>query len=243
LLFSARSFRRLQEAISWGRWDEVLRKLASLRNRIPPDAAAFYEAQALAGLGRTDEGLRVWARFSGAPQLPDWMHWARLSEIYATAQDREAALAALERAAVLAPENPVVLLSLARTVLLFHKDTCRARVLLNAARSHELSDVMVSMLAMVEGMLGVEEGRAHEAIGRLEDSLTGITPLAHNPATGPGIANIHAYLALAHAAVRDLKSAEEHFRLAEPRLRALRQKEMLSRCHDILGLPAGCAKT
>jgi hypothetical protein len=50
-------------------------------------------------------------------------------------------------------------------------------------------------------------------------------------------AKIHAYLALAHAARLDRETAVRYFRLAEPRMKALRQVELLSRCQKALGLP------
>jgi tetratricopeptide (TPR) repeat protein len=231
-----RRYNRLVEAASWGRWDEVLERLHALGSRVPPREAAARKAQALAGLGRIDEGLRVWAQFSDGSQVPYWMYLVRLSDLYSTARDRESAVAAIEKAAEVAPENPVVLLELAGVLLIFRNDKSRAGVLLNRVRSHKLSDAMVPMLAMVEGVLAIEEGRALDGISRLEESLAGLT-IIHNPLVGPVVAKIHAYLALAHAARRDLEAARQHFCLAEPRLRALREDELLLRCQEAIGLP------
>jgi hypothetical protein len=110
--------------------------------------------------------------------------------------------------------------------------------LLERVRCHALSDVVVAVLANVEGMLAVEEGHAHEAIGRLEQSLNGFKTI-RTPVVGTVNAQTHGYLALAHAVCGDHEAAARHFRLAEPRLRALRQDDLLARCRQTIRLPMG----
>ena len=53
--------------------------------------------------------------------------------------------------------------------------------------------------------------------------------------TGVLIDRIHAYLTLACAATGDLPAAEEHFRIAEPRLRAFETTDLIERCQAALG--------
>jgi hypothetical protein len=60
LFGASQAYRRLIESVCWGRWEEVLQQLPSLRGKLPPHEAAMREAQALAGLGRLDEGLQLW---------------------------------------------------------------------------------------------------------------------------------------------------------------------------------------
>ncbi len=76
-------FRRLREAVSWGRWDEVLRSADRVGPRIPADYLTFEKAKAMAGLGRLDEALAIIETFGDGGANPDWMYWSRLASIYA----------------------------------------------------------------------------------------------------------------------------------------------------------------
>ena len=60
-------------------------------------------------------------------------------------------------------------------------------------------------------------------------------PFLGNPMMRAAVDITHALLALAHAASGDHEAAARHFRLAEPRLRALRYDDLLARC-DKAGL-------
>lgn len=233
------SYRRLTEAASWGRWDEVLKRLATLRDRLPPHEFAVREAQALAGLGRLQEGLQILTPFADGSQVPQWMYWSRLAEVYGAARDHESALDSAERAATLAPENAAVLLGLANRLLIHHRDTHRARLLIERARSHKLSDITIPLATVIEGVVAHEEGREQEAIRRLEDALSGLKRFPGVMALAGAVSTqIWTYLALAYASSGDKVTALRCFRTAEPRLRALRHDELLSRCQEALGLRA-----
>ena len=52
---------------------------------------------------------------------------------------------------------------------------------------------------------------------------------------GSAVDRIHVYLALACAATGDHHAAEEHYRLAEPRLLALNATDLLDRCRTVIG--------
>ncbi|MCR4410960.1 MAG: hypothetical protein NUV77_00880 [Thermoguttaceae bacterium] len=232
----ARKYNELIEQVAWGRWEETLRLLPAIRSKIPPQEAAVREAQALAGLGRLDEGLAVLQPFAGGNRIPEWMYWGLVADVYLTAQQTDRALEAEERAAALAPDNPTVLVGLALTVLRFRRDTARARALLQEAKKHQISDVLAPFLEMTEGILAFEEGHAHQAVERLEKALAAATRFVHaSPLVGAMIDRMHTYLALAYAGTRDYAAAQRHFAIAEPRLRALRSDDLLRRCRQVLG--------
>jgi hypothetical protein len=172
----SRSYTQMIEAVSWGRWNEVLQRLTALRGRIPPIESAVREAQALAGLGHLQEGLRVLSPFADGSQIPEWMYWSRLAEVCNAAHHRDQAMAAIEKAAELAPDNAVVLLDFANQLLGYRRDASRAKLLINRVRTHKISDMLHPLLTMTDGMLELEENRPRKAVQCLEKSLTELNP-------------------------------------------------------------------
>jgi tetratricopeptide (TPR) repeat protein len=236
----SRRYHRLIEAAAWCRWEEVLALLPAIRHRLPPEEAAFREAGALAGLGRLDEALALLEPFRDGRRMPAWLYWGRLPEVYRAAGQADQCLTAAETAAELAPENPTILLDLAANLLRYRRDTRRARDLLKRARGHALSDMVQLFVKRAEGVLALEEGRADEAARRLEEVQEGFRGFRHaSPLIGVVVDSNHAYLALANAALGLTDAAERHFRLAEPRLRALKAEDLLERCRQALGRRPG----
>lgn len=227
------------EAASWGRWEEVLQRLATLRWQIPAHEVAVRKAQALAGLGRLEEGLRVLEPFATSRRVPEWLYWARLMPVYNAAQQWDMSLTVMEKAFELAPDNPTALLDMAYMLLRERRDVVRARHLLDQARRHVLNEVTGAGLAKAEGMLALEEGRASVAIDWLEKAKRELLPLyAANPLVRANFDQIDAYLALAYAACGDAQAATDHFLQAEPRLRALGCEPLLRRCEQVVQIPS-----
>src|SRR5262249_5088652 len=100
-----------------------------------------FRAVALAGLGDLAAGLQEAERMEEKEILPLWLYWMVLSDVYSAARDEAKALAAATRAVEEAPENSTLLLSLALRVVLYSRDTRRARELLEEASRHALADV------------------------------------------------------------------------------------------------------
>jgi tetratricopeptide (TPR) repeat protein len=200
----------------------------------------FRQAQALAGLGQLDEGLAVFEPLAGGKQIPIWLYWSRVAGVYAAAQRTEDRLAAMEKAAESAPDNATVLVDLALVVLRFRRDTAGARQLLDRAKSHALSDIVISFVNLVEGIMAFEEGKAEQAVQLLNEAFASQSRLS-SPAAGPVVDIIHSYLALAHAALGDEPAAIAHFGQAKPRLVALKIMDLLERCEKAVPLPPDTA--
>lgn len=228
-------YNRLIEAIAWGRWAEALERLPAVRAGLPAEEAAFREGQALAGLGRLDEALRVVRPFSDGQRIPEWMYWSRLPDLYSAAGQPDRIIVSLERAESLAPKNATVLLDLALAVLRYRRDADRGRVLIDRAKSHAISDVLAVFVELAEGMWSLEVGNATEAKRRLEQSRQGQERFRNaSPLIGAALARTDAYLALAESALGDRNAAKRHFRQAEPRLRALKSLDLIERCERAL---------
>jgi tetratricopeptide (TPR) repeat protein len=197
---------------------------------------AFREAQALAGLGRFEEAMDIVRPFSRGKRMPEWLYWARMAIVYWATGEFGQVIAVSEKAAQLAPENPVVLIDLAAVLLRYQRDTVRARELLNRAQQHAISDAAAPFVVMVQGMLALEEGKIQPAIDQLEESQRMMEKFRHaTPIIGSVVDRSHAYLALAYAKLGDKETAIRHYRQAEPRMRALMADDLLRRCEMAIG--------
>jgi tetratricopeptide (TPR) repeat protein len=236
LLSPSRKFERAMAYNAWGRWAEMLAALKSVRALVPAPQYAFFEAKALAGLGQLDEALETVRPYADDPGTPAWLYWGQLADVFHVAKFGDRAIECGEKAVEHAPNNPTVLIDLAMTLLRYRRDTARARPLLERARAHEISDLLAPFVLMAEGVLALEENRPERARELLEESARRAEPLLHTTALmGSAIDRIHTYLTLACAATGDLAAAEEHYRIAEPRLRAFDTTDLIDRCQAALG--------
>jgi tetratricopeptide (TPR) repeat protein len=236
LLNPGRKFERAMAYAAWARWDELLAALPAVRTVVPAPQYAYYTAKALAGLGRLDEALATLQPFAADPATPAWLYWNHLAEVFQAARLGDRAIECGEKSVEHAPDNPTMLVDLALALLRHRRDAARARPLLERARSHEISDLLLPFLLMAEGVLALEENRPEKARELLDDAARRAEPLRHTTALmGTAIDGIHTYLCLACAATSDPVSAQRHFRIAEPRLRAFRAQDLLEQCRAAVG--------
>jgi tetratricopeptide (TPR) repeat protein len=239
LLFRGASgrYRRLMDAVAWGKWDEVLRLTDAAVGKLPAEELAFQKAKALAGLGRVDEGLRLVEQFADGKKMPLSTYWSRLAGVYTTAKRRDDSKAAMEKALECSPENATLLLDMAESEVWLRHNPKRARELLTRARSHAISDLLQPFVINTEGLINLEEGRARDARHLLEQAFEKARVFRHaSPLMEARLDRMHVPLVLACAAEGDLESAERHWRIAKPRLVALKLDDDLSRCEKALGL-------
>lgn len=232
----ARRYDRLMEAIAWARWDEALRRLPRLRRTVPPLEYAFREAQALGGMGRLDEALEGVSAFADDSVVPEWLYWGRLAEVYSAAGRFDEAVECKEKAVKAAPQNPTSLLDLVPSLLRRGGKVQRAESVLARAKAQALSDTLVPFADAAEGMLALERGKPDEAKRLLTQALTGLLAFRlTSPLIGGVEASFRGWLAIAHARLGDADSARREFELAEPRLRAVKETDLIRRCDEALG--------
>jgi tetratricopeptide (TPR) repeat protein len=233
------TYDQMIEACSWGRWEEVLERLS--RGDIPaaPEELAFRKASALAGLGRLDEAIKSVEAFGDGQAIPAWLYWSRLAGVYSTAQRHEEGIGCMEHALELAPENATLLLDLADSVVVHRRDSRTARSLLARARSHTLSDMLLSFSVQLDGLIALEERRATEARELLETALAQLSRHRFaSPLVPAMLDRLRAFIAIACAESGEIDDAERYFRQAEPRLRALKRNDLIKRCTQAIGIPS-----
>jgi hypothetical protein len=72
---------------------------------------------ALAGLGRLDEAKVAPAPLHGAPDVPEWMYWWRMSTVWGVAGEDRQALDCHERAIACSPDSAELMIGLAQDCL------------------------------------------------------------------------------------------------------------------------------
>lgn len=232
----SRKFERAMSFAAWARWAEMRAALPAVRGMVPDAQFAFYEARALAGLGKLVEALEVVRPYADDPNTPAWLYWGQLADVFVGAKLPDRAIECLEKAVEHAPDNATTLIDLAMGLLRYRRDTARARPLLERAHNHAVSDLLAPFLTLADGVLALDERRPEEARRLLETSLAGAERYRHTTALmGAAIDRIHVYLCLACAATGDPAAAERHFRRAEPRLRAFAADDLVERCQAALG--------
>ena len=238
-LFGGRARARYQQmldALYWGRWEESLRRADRVELKASPHEIPFRRAQALAGMDRLDEALRVVEPFGDGKAVPGWFYRSMLAQIYEFARRRDEALDQLEQAVELAPDNATVLMALARFVIWHKRDARRARELLTKARAHALSDLAAPFADLLEGVILLEEGRPRDALPILEAAHKSFHVRRHS---GLGYLQAeHAMLgrALTHAALGESEQALKLYSKVRRRLVALRSG-VLNRCDRAIGMP------
>ncbi|MDF1743762.1 MAG: hypothetical protein P1V19_08700 [Gimesia sp.] len=229
-----RKYFQLLEDFTWGRWDEVLALIPKLRSHIPAIELSGRKASALAALGRLDEALEIMEPYANAPEIPAWMYFTRLAEIYEYAHEQEQALDYRSKAHSDAPDNSTVLLGYANTLLKQNKDPRLAQRLIQEAEQQPLSDMLEMILPFIKGLLELNRGEPRLAFHLFIEGQNRIQPLLKSQSVARFYSDIgRAYAAIALAELGEKEQAAIQFELALPRLQALDSKLLIERYESV----------
>jgi tetratricopeptide (TPR) repeat protein len=217
------------------RWQDLLERLPQVEPQLPPHEVRRLRSRALAGLGRMDQALREMQPLQTSGEIPEWLYWSLISDLYGGAHDYTHAIQTAEYALQLAPKNPTLMLSLAGIVLPFTGEVARAEQLLRDAQEHAMSELLQFAVAQIAGMIAVERRQPEQAVALLNQSQRELRQLPQNPLLEAARAKNSFYLALAYNQLGQHDRALHEFRLAAPCLRAHQLTELLDRARQEIG--------
>jgi hypothetical protein len=233
---AGRKFQRMLEAGAWGRWQEVLDRAQRLRGKVPEFELDARAACAMAGLGRLDEGLATLGKHANSSDIPRWMYYARLAEVYDRVQQDDESLRCYRLAHEDAPDNPQVMLDLAMALLKNETDLAAAQQLIAAAEQQPLGDVAVLLLPFAKGLAALNSGNSHEAEQLFRATEDNLRPMAAGAALVRLVMDVNrACLAIALANLGEKREAETVFAIARPRLEALDSSRLIDRYERSIG--------
>lgn len=220
---------------SWYRWNEAWAVLPQLSGKIPDFEYAMRKGIILSGLGKFEEAVETVERFRNDPNVPEWMYHSRFSEICYPAGRVDLILENTERAFQLVPEMDVVRIDYATIQLRFQRDAAKGKEVLSPMQEEGLAELAKPFFWNVQGLIALEEKKGLEAVKYFEKALVVLKKyVPTNPLVESTLDVTQGYLCLAYAQVGDMEEARRHFKLAEPRLRIFKLKDILERCEEAL---------
>lgn len=227
----ARKYDQMLNASLWGRWQEVLNRVPKLRGKIPEVDLTAREACALSALGRLDEGLALMETLIDLPEVPRWMYLGRLAELYEISKDYQQVIECARLAYEEAPENPIVEIEYASTILKYGTDFELAKQLLDHAEQQHLGDLVGILWFYYKGLFELKMGNHKVAEANFLICQNGLIPLASNQPVIQFIMDFNrSRLAIVAAELGEIEKAEELYQLALPRLKAL-DEELIMDCY------------
>ncbi len=237
LFGTARKFNRLVEAYAWGRWQEVLDRIISLRGKVPESELSIRQACALAGMGKLDEARTEWSKFENHPELPRWMFLTQLGDIFQTAGLYDESLKCHAEAYDEDKDNPTMKLDYAMALLTAERDLELAQRLIDEAKQQYLSDLLSMFLPYIDGLVALNSRKYDLAVELFESARKNILPLAAGePLTALMVDTIQAYMAIALAKSGQTQRAMEEARAPRVRLQARNSVRLLKQLNDAVGV-------
>jgi tetratricopeptide (TPR) repeat protein len=231
-------FDSLVSATQWAEWDKVffyaglLKKATKLINLdMLNHEIDMRVATALAGKGNLDEALKLTQQYEKDPNVPKWLHYARLASVFMVVKDYNKATECQLMAIELGPEGANTLIDYALGLARYHKDTIKAREVLEQISTKEMSELAAIFVSFCKGVILVEEQNYFEANFHLSVAMKKIAPYENLPDL---LAEIKAYWAISLAKMGERERATMLFQQAKPMLLANKEAELINRCQQVL---------
>lgn len=229
-------YNKLNRAVDWNRWDEVLNlvnKLEANRKinfiKIPEVELARNRAKALAGLGRIEEALAGYQKYENAPGCPSWLHKAFVAGIYDTAKQYDKAIE-YNLLSMAEKENAAMHVDLAYRYAKYKRDVGAAREALNEAEKAVLAEHAKPYLLRTRGLVCYLEGKYSEARGAFEAAIEYMERTRNQAFREGNISVTKAHLSCVLAKQGELDLAKKHFAEAKGYLNATDEKDILDEC-------------
>jgi len=232
---------RLNFAKAWCRWEEVLRRVEKLKRLkssrtagIPEAELARLRAQALAGLGHSDDALREFQTLHQSLATPEWLYLSEMGGLYEFMRRYDDALATYRRAIDTGPENSNLWINYAFALIHYKRNATEARIALQRAEAIEIIEFARPKVALTQGLIARHEGDLTAAKNSLEKSLCGLLASPHRDLAEAKILITKAYLVSIYSSLGDKLQAHKFFAETEAYLRAAGEAELLAECERAL---------
>lgn len=234
-----RIYKELNEAKVWWRWKRVMSCVQRLQRShrftrigVGDEELARCRAQALAGLGRLEEGLREFQAVEHLYAQNHWLYLSLLGGIYDIAKDYERSTECTRRALAEKPDLAALWIDLALRLARGLNQPAEAKEALARAEGLELSGLAKTYLAWVGGIIGWRERRYGEAKLALESALAQFQKMSHLPLVEGSILLTKSYLCAVEGPMGNRSRAEELWREVRPFLECNREEELLEACRQ-----------
>ena|GEM_PF-4116480 len=115
------------------------------------------------------------------------------------------------------------------------RDPRAAQGVLDQANKYPIPEVIAYAVDQCQAAIALEERRAHEALDHLTRAMEKLERYSKaNALIGAAKDRLRAYLCLAYAACGNSDEARRYYRLAQPRLRALKYNDLIERCESAI---------
>ena len=239
-----RIYEQLNRAKVWHRWTEVQACCGRLERvmrwvRMGPPAweIARCRGQALAAMGRLEEGLQEFARHETDPLLPKGMYHSFQAGIHDAARSFDQAVELRARSVESMPDNMSLKVDLAMGYVQRKRDPARAKAILETVDPELVVEFGRPWLQLIRGLIALEEGDLAGARELFKGALAGFEPYSGAPLVLGVQLLTKSYLCLALAldAVSDRAQARELYKEVGTFLEAVREVELLGRIRTALG--------
>ncbi len=234
VVFPVVAFNRLLAANAWARWNDARRIVGWMRrmpgpSRLAPHQLDFYEAKALIGLGRRDEGFARYERWEGDSTLPRELFVGMMSALHDVAREHAAQLGRHREMLELIPDSAQPWIDIAALLARRGGQQEQAIAALAEGDLREQTPLVAAYADYVRGILAIDAAQSREAAHLLIAAMDGIRAVGDNPQLHELRALIQGYLAIALLQMRRRDDAGRLWRAVLPRLQVLGCDEVVGR--------------
>jgi hypothetical protein len=241
LTFPSVIFNRLHEAHCWDKNGEVRfwGHLAKFYNRItfvkiPALEIDIHLACADAREGDLTGALRRIAKYQNDPKVSERLYKLALIRLYGNAREFDKVLNLLENSLDEGHTHTEELLDYAICLARRHKQTARAKGVLEKVFDTELTAMANLFIPYCQGVIEVEDGNYSQAEFYLKRAAKQLEPFKRNTFAIGLKSEVNAFLAMALGNQGEKDEAAKLYEEAKPYLLAVRENELLERCESVL---------
>ena len=234
-------FNRLHEANCWDKngqvrfWSAVARFFNPVSYvKIPPFEIDGYLACVDAREGKLEAALQRMMKYQNDPQITKRMFYIKLVRVYGNARNFDEVLKLLENSLHEGNVYTEELIDYAVCLARRHKQTARAKGVLEKVFESELTVLSNLFVPYCQGVIEVEDGNYSQAEFYLKQASKQLEPFKKNSYLVGLRSEVKAFLALALGSRGERDEAERLFEEAKPYLIAVREDELLERCEKAL---------